>query len=1288
MDSSFRPTSDDMTSLSDTAIKNLRRSRRTIALGSTSLARTTGLTFLVLAGSLALSATATVQALPVDGVVAAGQASIATSKAVLTVNQSSQNAVINWQSFGIGAGEAVKFQQPNTNSVALNRVVGGDPSQIIGSLSANGKVFLVNPNGILFAKDAQVNVGGLVASTLGITDANFMAGTYKFSGSSAKEIINQGTIAADGGYVALLGANVSNQGIITAQLGTVVLAAGSAVTLDVAGDGLLNVTIDQGAVNALVRNGGLIKANGGQVVMTARGAGQLIKTVVNNTGVIEAQSIDARNGRIMLLGDAENGGVSNSGNLTASGLGAGQTGGQIAVTGAKVALRGNARLDASGAAGGGTVLIGGGYQGKSATVANAKSVKMGKNVTIAADAVTTGDGGKVVLWSDGATKALGKISARGGAQSGNGGLVETSGKTVKTATSTSINTLAPNGKTGLWLLDPVNYTIATSGGDETPAAVAISLASTDRLITATNDVTVANDVTWSTPQTLTLNAGHDVLVNAAITGSTAGAALKLIAGHDVTVNGVITSSGIANLVQLTAGNDININAAMTASASGAVIETNAGHDVIQSAAVTASGGGAVIFRADMAGVPGPLGGTVKLSSTFPVTSTSRTIYYSPENGYGTPNLYPGYTSFMWTFVTANDKVYDGTTAATARFFGDPTVGGTVAVGLTGGTIAFTDKNAGPAKPVTFSGYSLNGAGAAAYALFTGTGPTTAAITPAPLTVTSDSVAKTYGTAITIAATAFTSTGLVGGDTIAGVTQTTSGALATAPVTGSPYAITPSAAVGGTYVAGNYSTTYLPGALTVTPAALTVTANGASKTYGTVITFAPTAFTSAGLQNGDTIAGVTETSPGSVATAAVAGSPYVITASSAVGGTYVPSNYITTYLPGALTVTPAALTITADSLAKTYGTAVTLATTAFTSAGLKNGDTIAGVTETGPGTVATAPVAGSPYVITASSAVGGTYVPSNYTTTYLPGVLTVTPAPLNVTADSLSKLYGAVVTLAPTAFTSVGLQNGDTIAGVTETSPGTVATAPVAGSPYVITATSAVGGTYVPSNYTTTYFPGVLTVTPAPLSVTADSISKTYGTAITLPTTTFTTVGLKNGDTVVGVTETSPGTVATAPVAGTPYVITPSGEVGGTYVPSNYITSYVPGVLTVTPLPIVTPPIIPPVVTPPVVTPPVVIVPIVNQPDVTPPDTPAVYVYPPDVSSPGEPTAGWSPPFGTPLTGGPGVVPVIVVGGGVKLPPQYAEVTNTPPPAMPAVPPANAGNTGHDEGEYPPKPDRN
>lgn len=297
--------------------ENTKRCGKQASGGKSAVVRS-GFILNSLAVTVALSWGSPGYASPQGGAVVAGNASISSAPGSTTINQTSQNVALNWQSFDIGVGEAVRFVQPNSNSVALNRVLGADPSSILGSLSANGKVFLVNPNGILFGTGAQVNVGGLVASTRDISNSDFLAGQYTFSGTSDAGILNLGSISADGGYVALLGANVSNQGVVAARLGTVVLAAGNALTLDVAGDGLLNVAVNAGAVGALVQNGGLIRADGGQVLLTAQAAGNLLHTAVNNSGLIQAQTIENREGTIRLLGDMQSGSVNVGGTLDAS----------------------------------------------------------------------------------------------------------------------------------------------------------------------------------------------------------------------------------------------------------------------------------------------------------------------------------------------------------------------------------------------------------------------------------------------------------------------------------------------------------------------------------------------------------------------------------------------------------------------------------------------------------------------------------------------------------------------------------------------------------------------------------------------------------------------------------------------------------------------------------------------------------------------------------------------------------------------------------------------------------
>ncbi|GAA4355713.1 hypothetical protein GCM10023165_48140 [Variovorax defluvii] len=201
-------------------------------------------------------------ALPTGGQVAAGSASLSTSGSTMTVGQASQRAIINWSSFDVGSAAAVNFVQPNAAAVALNRVTGGSASQIFGRLSANGQVYLVNPSGVLFGRSAQVDAGGLVASTLGISDADFLAGRDRFTQGAGEgaSVVNQGRISvAPGGRIALLGTRVSNQGQLLAPGGDVALAAGRQVTLAAGADGHLQLGVDAGELATLVSNGGLVR---------------------------------------------------------------------------------------------------------------------------------------------------------------------------------------------------------------------------------------------------------------------------------------------------------------------------------------------------------------------------------------------------------------------------------------------------------------------------------------------------------------------------------------------------------------------------------------------------------------------------------------------------------------------------------------------------------------------------------------------------------------------------------------------------------------------------------------------------------------------------------------------------------------------------------------------------------------------------------------------------------------------------------------------------------------------
>ena len=207
------------------------------------------------------------------GAISAGSGSIAQTASTTTVQQTSQGLAINWASFNVGANQSVVFAQPNTSAVVLNRVTGAQSSTILGSISANGQVFILNPNGVLFGQGSQVNVGGLVASTLALTDADFMAGNYRFTSVGGNgSVVNLGNItAARGGSVALISPLITNSGSILAPQGSVLLAAADRVTLTLQNGSLTSYTLDQGTLASLITNGGLIQANGGQVIVTAKG---------------------------------------------------------------------------------------------------------------------------------------------------------------------------------------------------------------------------------------------------------------------------------------------------------------------------------------------------------------------------------------------------------------------------------------------------------------------------------------------------------------------------------------------------------------------------------------------------------------------------------------------------------------------------------------------------------------------------------------------------------------------------------------------------------------------------------------------------------------------------------------------------------------------------------------------------------------------------------------------------------------------------------------------------------
>jgi filamentous hemagglutinin family protein len=549
-------------------------------------------------------------ALPTDGHVVAGQAIIQNvSPTTLSVTQISDKAILNWNSFSIAANEAVRFHQPSMHSIALNRVIGVDPSVILGQLQANGRIFLINPNGILFGAGAQINVGGLLATTLQIRDDDFMAGRYLFAQDPLKglnTVVNRGTIhVSDNGYVVLMAPGVSNEGVIVANLGTALLGSGQKFTLDLMGDGLIRYAINDKVLrqvigpngkplSSAVSNSGTIQADGGQVILSARASGDVFSSVVNQSGVIRAQSLVNHGGVVRLegsdpvantgtvgwqanLGKVQNadGTVLNTGTIDVSAAGPGAAQGQVTITGEMVGIAGTILARGAEGAQGGRVLI----SSTDKTVATSDSV-------INTSGVGNSSAGNVVVWSDKNTMFGGTILAQGGALGGNGGFVEVSGK-ESLMFSGLVNALAPRGQPGTLLLDPRNIVVATAGGVAynpgvnnlfgnnlgatttiTPASINGQLANV--VLQANTDITVTNAIAMTNAGVgITMQAGRSIAVNANVSttngnisltanDATATAADRLAgAGNMTMAAGTTLSSGTGN-ISLTMGSSVAV----------------------------------------------------------------------------------------------------------------------------------------------------------------------------------------------------------------------------------------------------------------------------------------------------------------------------------------------------------------------------------------------------------------------------------------------------------------------------------------------------------------------------------------------------------------------------------------------------------------------------------------------------------------------------------------------------------------------------------------------------------
>jgi len=575
-----------------------------------------------------------IHANPENPQVVSGSATFNQSQSTLTVNQISDKAIINWQSFSINSNEATHFNQPSTSAIALNRVTGNDPSKIFGTLTANGQIVLLNQNGIWFGPGSVVNVAGLLATTANINDNDFLIGYYKFVQNPNKNfgILNEGTITvANQGLVALVAPGVENRGVIYATLGKVILASGKEFTVvDTYGDNLIQfapnsditntpIAPDGSPMRDAVKNSGAIYADGGKVVMTAHAAANVVENVVNMNGVVQANSVVQRNGEIILSGGNE-GVVRVAGKIKARGVVVNKKGGKIQVTGKYVGLFANTEIDASGIAGGGEILIGGDYQGKNSNVFNATATYIDSNASVKADALENGDGGKVIVWADDYTNYAGFISARGGNTSGNGGFVEVSGKKILDFRGTADLT-ALKGNAGTLLLDPADLTITNANANVTGTSPFQPTAGSATLNVSTLTTALASG-------NVTVQTGNDAFAG----------------NGDITINSNISWSS---------GNSLTLSAY---------------RNITSASNITNTGGGSVILRADNTGTGvGTVSFNVGRAVTLSGGSGSVNVYYNPTTFGTQQTIYTGGTTpFRYMLINSLGAATDSSATTNTR----------------------------------------------------------------------------------------------------------------------------------------------------------------------------------------------------------------------------------------------------------------------------------------------------------------------------------------------------------------------------------------------------------------------------------------------------------------------------------------------------------------------------------------------------------------------------------------------------------------------------------------------
>ena len=511
--------------------------------------------------------------LPTGGTVISGTVNIQQpSISQLNVNQTSNQAIVNWNTFNVGSQASVHFNQPGATSSILNNVLSGQ-SIINGSIYSNGRLYITNPTGILTGPTSAIKAEGVVLSTLNLSQQNFLNNNLQFNTTQSSNIENQGSI--EGKYVALISTEVNNKGAIVSNVATT-LAAGDDILLGISDSNSLTVRVNPSTLKTLVNNEGSIKTQNGIVTIKTDVAQSLVDStiklpsakadglisengvlkLVSNSGSIQSQQIKIDSGS---KGSTTISGVLNTNSETGQG-------GMIEITGKEIDIN-LATISADGSSGGGRVLIGGDWQG-SGDLLQATYVDIDKDTTISANAINSGSGGTIVAWSDitdsnSTTKVSGTLSAQG--IDGNGGQIETSGAELN-INGIRVNTSSLSGNYGNWLVDPTNLIIGSSEA----STYTSNLSSTDLTLTNTGGtITLNNNISYSGARdsTLTFNAATTVL-NADISSSNGSLSLDFnsiieIGGANTSIatnGGNVDISGNIRAVSGQTGNNFTINA--------------------------------------------------------------------------------------------------------------------------------------------------------------------------------------------------------------------------------------------------------------------------------------------------------------------------------------------------------------------------------------------------------------------------------------------------------------------------------------------------------------------------------------------------------------------------------------------------------------------------------------------------------------------------------------------------------------------------------------------------------